>query len=341
MEKTQWIKDIGAGDEVYTVFLVGSATQLQAKNGPFWKLEIRDASGSLEARLWNPVSQAYPEILPGILAVIEGRAESYREQIQINVARLRPLTQEETEQTDLSAFLPASSRPPAEMLEEMKNLCRREFLHKPWRHFALGVLDDPEIRPRLLVATAAKGVHHAWVGGLLEHSLSVATLCLRICDLYPELDRQTLLAGALFHDMGKIWELSGGLANDYTDEGRLVGHICIALEKLGPYLKKSRLEPELVVHFKHLVLSHHGLYEYASPRLPQTAEAFALHYADNLDAKLTQCRALFQDCPEEGAGWSPYQKTLDRALFQPVRTPRREKGKGESSAQRDDQCSLL
>lgn len=341
MEKTQWIKDIGAGDDVHAVFLVTSASQLQAKNGPFWKLEVKDASGSLEARIWNPTSQAYPEIPSGVLALIEGRSENYRDQIQINVTRLRPLTREETEQTDLSAFLPASSRPPVEMLEEMKTFCRREFSHKPWRHFALGVLDDPEIRPRLLVAPAAKGVHHAWIGGLLEHSLSVATLCLHICDLYPELDRQTLLAGALFHDMGKVWELGGGLANDYTDEGRLVGHICIALEKLGPHLKKARLEPELILHFKHLVLSHHGMYEYASPRLPQTAEAFALHYADNLDARLTQCRTLFRNCAEEDSGWSPYQKTLERALFQPARTPRREKGRGEPPVQKDDQCSLL
>lgn len=343
MEKTQWIKDLSPGDDIRAPFLVSAASLQQAKNGPFWRLEIKDASGTLEARIWSPASQAYCEISAGLLAEVEGRADSYRDQLQVNVNRLRLLTEEETREADLAAFLPASARPATEMLEEMETLCRREFTHKPWRTFALNVLADPDIRPRLLTATAAKGVHHAWVGGLLEHTLSVAGLCLRFCDHYPDLDRQTLLAGALFHDLGKIWELSGGLANDYTDEGRLVGHINIALEKLEPHLKKARLESELALHLKHLVLSHHGLYEYGSPRLPQTAEAFALHYADNLDAKLTQSRSLFKDLPEGECGWSPYQKTLERALYQAPRTPRKDKATKAESQQpvRDDQCSLL
>ena len=210
MEKTQWIRDIDAGDDVRSLFLVSAASQLQAKNGPFWKLELKDASGCLEARIWSPASQSCPDVRAGSLAEVEGRAESYRDQLQINVGRLRLLTAEETEQADLAAFLPAGDRPAADLLEEAEALCRRELTHKPWRAFALAVLGDPEIRPRLLTATAAKGVHHAWVGGLLEHSLSVATLCLRLCDHYPELDRQTLFTGALFHDIGKIAELSGG-----------------------------------------------------------------------------------------------------------------------------------
>ena len=149
------------------------------------------------------------------------------------------------------------------------------------------------------------------------------------------------ISGALFHDIGKIAELSGGLANDYTDEGRLVGHINLGLELLAPHLKKARVEPELALHFRHLVLSHHGLYEYGSPRLPQTAEALALHYADNLDAKLAQTRALFRDVNEGESAWSPYQRTLDRALYQAPRTPRREKNRAEPAPPRDDQCSLL
>lgn len=341
MEKTQWIRHIDAGDEVRSLFLVSAASQLQAKNGPFWKLELKDASGSLEARIWSPASQTCPDLRAGSLAEVEGRAESYRDQLQLNVGRLRLLTPEETEQADLAAFLPAGDRPAAELLEEAEALCRRELTHKPWRTFALAVLGDPEIRPRLLTATAAKGVHHAWVGGLLEHSLSVATLCLRLCDHYPELDRQTLFTGALFHDIGKISELSGGLANDYTDEGRLVGHINLGLELLAPHLKKARVEPELALHFRHLVLSHHGQYEYGSPRLPQTAEALTLHYADNLDAKLAQARALFRDMNEGESAWSPYQRTLDRALYQAPRTPRREKPRAEPAPPRDDQCSLL
>lgn len=225
----------------------------------------------------------------------------------------------------------------------------KEFTYKPWRKFILSVLEDEAIRVPLLTAPAAKSVHHAWVGGLLEHTLSVATLCLRFCDHYPDLDRQTLLAGAICHDLGKIWEFSGGLANDYTDAGRLVGHINLCLGKLDRHLAKSGLDEELLLHFQHLILSHHGLYEYGSPRLPQTAEAFALHYADNIDAKITQSRSLFGELEDGESGWSPYQKSLERQLFQAPKTPEAESRKprtskrtaAEPEAPRLNQCSLL
>ena len=248
-----------------------------------------------------------------------------------------------------SVFMASSSRPPQEMLDELEALCRKEFTYKPWRKFILSVLEDEAIRVPLLTAPAAKSVHHAWVGGLLEHTLSVATLCLRFCDHYPDLDRQTLLAGAICHDLGKIWEFSGGLANDYTDAGRLVGHINLCLGKLDRHLAKSGLDEELILHFQHLILSHHGLYEYGSPRLPQTAEAFALHYADNIDAKITQSRSLFGELEDGESGWSPYQKSLERQLFQAPKTPEAESRKprtskrtaAEPEAPRLNQCSLL
>ena len=344
----RWVKDTASGDDIRALYLIGSASQLQAKNGPFWRLELKDASGSLEARIWSPLSQQYADIPAGSIAEVEGRAESFRDKLQVNVNALRLLSPEEAASVDTSAFMASSRRPPLEMLEELEELCRKEFTYKPWRKFITSVLEDEAVRGPLLTAPAAKSVHHAWVGGLLEHTLSVSTLCLRFCDHFPELDRQTLFAGAICHDLGKIWEFSGGLANDYTDAGRLVGHINLCLEKLDRHLAKSGLSEELILHFRHLVLSHHGQYEYGSPRLPQTAEAFALHYADNLDAKITQSRSLFDDMDEGESGWSPYQKTLDRQLFQAPRTPESEPRKPRSAkraeepeAPRLDQCSLL
>lgn len=344
----RWAKDVAPGDEIKALYLIASASQLQAKNGPFWRLELKDASGDLEARIWSPLSQQFAEIPSGVIAEVEGRAESFRDKLQVNVNALRVLSPEETASVDTSAFMASSSRPPQEMLDELEALCRKEFTYKPWRKFILSVLEDEAIRVPLLTAPAAKSVHHAWVGGLLEHTLSVATLCLRFCDHYPDLDRQTLLAGAICHDLGKIWEFSGGLANDYTDAGRLVGHINLCLGKLDRHLAKSGLDEELILHFQHLILSHHGLYEYGSPRLPQTAEAFALHYADNIDAKITQSRSLFGALEDGGSGWSPYQKSLDRQLFLAPKTPAAEPRKphapkraAEPEAPRLNQCSLL
>ena len=198
----------------------------------------------------------------------------------------------------------------------------------------------PARRPR-----AAKSVHHGFVGGLLEHTLSVFKLCRRLADQYPELDRQTLLAGALFHDFGKIREFSGGIANDYTDEGRLLGHLEICVEMLAPYLERSGLEPELQRHLKHLVLSHHGTLEFGAVRVPQTAEALVLHYADNIDAKMAQCRGLFAQLGE-GESWTPYQATLGRAMHRCAQTPVEEKVEKKPRASRkssgeDGMLSLL
>ena len=316
----RWAKDVAPGDEIRALYLIGSASQLQAKNGPFWRIELKDASGDLEARIWSPLSQQFAEIPSGVIAEVEGRAESFRDKLQVNVNALRVLSPEETASVDTSAFMASSSRPPQEMLDELEALCRKEFTYKPWRKFILSVLEDEAIRVPLLTAPAAKSVHHAWVGGLLEHTLSVATLCLRFCDHYPDLDRQTLLAGAICH-----------------------------LGKLDRHLAKSGLDEELILHFQHLILSHHGLYEYGSPRLPQTAEAFALHYADNIDAKITQSRSLFGELEDGESGWSPYQKSLERQLFQAPKTPEAESRKprtskrtaAEPEAPRLNQCSLL
>ena len=246
----RWAKDVAPGDEIRALYLIGSASQLQAKNGPFWRIELKDASGDLEARIWSPLSQQFAEIPSGVIAEVEGRAESFRDKLQVNVNALRVLSPEETASVDTSVFMASSSRPPQEMLDELEALCRKEFTYKPWRKFILSVLEDEAIRVPLLTAPAAKSVHHAWVGGLLEHTLSVATLCLRFCDHYPDLDRQTLLAGAICHDLGKIWEFSGGLANDYTDAGRLVALPEIAGAPIvpGPQDPGSRIAQ--APHFK-------------------------------------------------------------------------------------------
>lgn len=344
MQTRQSVKAIAPSEEVRSVFLLGAASLQQSRNGPFWRLELRDATGAVDAKIWSPLSQEFSNLSAGLLVEVEGRSGLFREQVQVTVERMRVLEPEESAALDMAQFLPASPRSIPEMWEELSALCRREFTHRPWRKFVSAVLRDEEIRQGWCAAPAAKGVHHAYVGGLLEHSLSVAGLVLRLCEHYPHLDRQTLLAGALFHDLGKIWEFSGGLVNDYTDEGRLLGHMDLVLERLAPFLQKSGLEPELTRHFKHLILSHHGSYEFGSPRLPQTAEALLLHYADNIDAKMAQCASIFNEFEENQTGWSPWQPTLNRYMHQPTRTPENKRTVPERSArgkEPEEQCLSL
>lgn len=349
MPKTQFIADFSVGDDVTTLFALGAASQGQARNGPFWKLELRDSSGSLEAKIWSPQSQMYTNLAAGDIVEISGRVSMYRERLEVAVDRLRVLDEAEKAPLDLSLFMAASERPASELMAELERLIKTTLTHGPWKKLLKLILADPKVAEHLPTAAAAKVMHHAYAGGLIEHTLGVARLCMAFADQYPQLDRQTLLAGAVCHDLGKLWELSQGLSIDYTAEGRLMGHIQQVMDFLDPLIRKAGLEEHLALHLKHLILSHHGQYEFGSPRLPSTGEAFALHYADNLDAKINQAKAALSGIPEGESGWSAYVSGLDRSLFKALPTPEaREKrkkdgvaGPGEDDAPFPGQLSLL
>ncbi len=323
MQEQVFIKDILPDVKIEGIFLVAAASQLQARNGPFWKVELRDASGCLEAKIWSPLSQEFSEIPAGSFVRLQGRTSLFREQLQLTIDGLEILQEEALADVDMSLYVATSPYDVESMWEELESLCKKELSHKPWRKFVFSVFKDENLCKAWKECPAAKSVHHAYRGGLLEHSLGVAKLAMNTANQYSEIDRQVLLVGAVFHDLGKIWEFTYGLVTDYSDEGRLLGHMQLALDYLQPYLQKSGLEAELVLHFKHLVLSHHGTYEFGSARLPQTAEAMLLHYMDNIDAKMAQCRELFAPMQDEESGWTPYQRTLERQMFKAMPTPQK------------------
>ncbi len=329
MQDRLCVKDLKAREKIRTVFLVGGASLLQARNGPYWRLELCDSTGSVEGKIWSPYSMQFKDIAASCFVEIEGSTDVYNNKIQLNINHMHILTQEEAAHMDIAAFVPSSKVAPHVMWQELIELCEREFTHEAWRSFVFSVFQDEAVCAAWRMAPAAKKIHQAYCGGLLEHTLSVAQLVVRLTEHYPELDKQVLLAAAIFHDMGKIWELAGchsallsgaqerSLVPDYTDAGRLMGHVDLALEYLYPLLKQSDLSPALQQHFKHLIISHHGFREFGAACLPQTAEALLLHYADNIDAKMAQCRELFHDWEEEKVGWSPYQPSLERFMFKP------------------------
>lgn len=341
MEKGCYVKDISPTSEARGLFAVSQAAQGQSRNGPYWRLTLVDASGSLEAKIWHPLSADFSEIPAGALAWVEGRAGLYRDQVQLTVEHMRLLDAAESAAVDQTALMPASPYPLDDMLHELDGAIKAEFTHAPWRKLVQGFFSNAEMRAAFRVCPAAKGVHHAYVGGLLEHTLSVFNLCRRIADQYPELDRQTLLAGALFHDIGKLREFSGGLANDYTDEGRLLGHLMLGIEMLAPFMTRSGLEEPLQRHLKHLILSHHGELQFGAVRPPHTPEAMALHYADNLDAKMAQCRGLFAQMEEDGQDWTPWQATLGRPVHRAARTPEKAAPATRKKAVKEECLSLL
>jgi 3'-5' exoribonuclease len=337
--KTAFVADLASGTPVRDLFLLAEAKSGNARNGPYWSLTLQDATGRVEAKIWSPHSQAHTELPAGRLVLVSGQCETFRDKLQLNLDSLT-FVDNDAPGVDLGWFVPVSAVRPEELLTQMEELLRCELTFKPWRKFCRRVLGDPDIRARLLAGFGAKSVHHAYLGGLLEHTLSVARLCLTLADRYPELDREVLLVGAVFHDLGKAWEIEGGMVSDYTDDGRLLGHIIIGLEKLEPHLLKSTdLPVELARHFKHIIVSHHGQYEFGSPKLPVTAEAMVLHYADNLDAKLHMFQAAYRDLEKSGQQWSPYHRYLDRQVYLPPRTPREERA-DKSAKKLEGQCSL-
>ena len=207
MQKGIFVKDMAAPNEAEGVFVITLAAQGSSRNGPYWRLVLADASGSVEAKIWSPLSASFPALHTGSFFYAHGRVSTFRDQLQFTVEEGRLLSPEEGAALDLADFMPASPYPLDAMMDELMGLIREEFRYKPWRKLVDGVFKNEELREAFRTCPAAKGVHHAYAGGLLEHTLSVFKLCRRLADQYPELDRQTLLAGALFHDFGKIRDI--------------------------------------------------------------------------------------------------------------------------------------
>jgi len=336
-KKIQYIHDLAPGQPVNDLFLLAAANMAQSRNGPYWNLTFQDATGTIDGKIWSPKSQDYPALEPGQMTRVQGFVENYRDKNQLKVDHMDLLATSH-EDVELSDFLPTSCVPPEQLMEAIEDLVTEHMNHKPWKTFCKKVLNNETIRERLMTAPGAKTVHHAYAGGLLEHTLQVARACMALCDVYPTLDRETLLAGAIFHDLGKAWELSGGLTNEYTDEGRLLGHIQIGQNKLEPFLKQSKtLDEGLKLHLRHLITSHHGEHEFGAPVRPKTPEAFVLHFADNMDAKLNIIDQAYEEMDKNGQEWSPYMRFLERNVYRAPATPDKSKTKNEKP---ENQCLL-
>jgi 3'-5' exoribonuclease len=336
-KKFQYIHDLAPGQPVNDLFLLAAANMAQSRNGPYWNLTFQDATGTIDGKIWSPKSLDYPTLEPGQMTRVQGFVENYREKNQLKVDHM-DLLPTSHEDVDISDFLPTSYVPPEQLMDAIEALIAKHITHKPWKTLCKKVLNDETVRALLMTAPGAKTVHHAYAGGLLEHTLQVARACMALCDVYPTLDRETLLVGAVFHDLGKAWELSGGLTNDYTDEGRLLGHIQLGQNKLEPFLKGCKtLDEGLKLHLKHLITSHHGEHEFGAPVRPKTPEAFVLHFADNMDAKLNIIDQAYDEMDKNGQEWSPYMRYLERNIYRAPATPDKSKAKNEKP---ENQCLL-
>ena len=311
--KKKCVADIKDRDLVDTVFLVKEKILAMAKNGkPYLTLKLMDKSGEVDAKVWDNADEVATLFDKNDFLAVRAKASVYLGKMQLILSSLKRVPEEEV---DLADFLPETDRDINLMVEELRGLVAS--LGDPdLKRLLSAFFDDAELLAQFRVAPAAKGMHHVYLGGLLEHSLAVAKLVDALTPLYEGLNRDLLIAGALLHDVGKVREMTYLRAFDYSDEGKLIGHISIGVEMLQQRISSLPGFPaELGMLLKHMLLSHHGQYEYGSPKRPKTMEATILNYLDDLDSKINGIRTHFRKEPDNPSRWTSYHRLYDRYFF--------------------------
>jgi len=311
--KTQFVNDIQERDLVESTFLVKDKVTAMAKNGkPYMTIRLMDRSGELEGRIWDRVDELEDRFRKDDFLWVRGRASRYLGKMQLVVQELKPLPEKEV---NLADYLPTAPRDREEMAAEF--VARAQGVRDPhYRALLEGIIADDGLFHRFCLAPAAKSMHHVYVGGLLEHSLAVADLAEEISRRYRDLDRDLLVTSALLHDLGKTTELSFRRSFDYTDDGKLLGHIMLGVEMVTEKIRHIPDFPaEKAVILKHLLLSHHGQYDFGSPKRPKTLEAVILNMLDDLDAKISAVRLHLENDCNGDESWTGYHRLLERYFF--------------------------
>lgn len=305
----KYIETLREGERINEIYLCKHKQAALTKAGkPYDNVILQDKTGTLDAKIWEPGSVGIEEFEAMDYIAVTGDITSFQGNLQLSIKRVRKVSEGEYEPKD---YLPVSSRNIEEMYTELmdfigsvKNPYFSQLLHN--------FFDDAAFAKRFKFHSAAKSVHHGFVGGLLEHTVSVTRNCDYFAKNYPFLNRDLLISAAIFHDVGKLEELSTFPENDYTDEGQLLGHIMIGAEWVGSEIRKIDGFPVCLANeLKHCILSHHGELEYGSPKKPALVEALALSFADNLDAKMETVKELLVNVPDNNLEWQGYNRLLE------------------------------
>jgi 3'-5' exoribonuclease len=310
--KTSFVTDLGSEQSITSFFLVHEKEIRNTREGKaYLRLELGDRSGTIEARMWDQFDAVVKDVNRDDFVKVQARVEIYRNKPQLSLQNLRLAKPEEI---DLADFLPQTKADVGKLYAELLEYAGS--IANPWlKKLTTGILSDPKIAVRYKRAPAAKVMHHAYLGGLLEHVVGLCGLAKQIAAHYPELDVDLLLTAAILHDVGKLDELCYERAIGYTVEGQLLGHIVMEFETVSKAIDAIEdFPPNLKTVVQHMLISHHGQYEFGSPKLPMIREAMAFHYMDDLDSKLAAVRAaLALDTGEPE--WSAYSGALGRKFL--------------------------
>lgn len=314
--KPAYVADLQADQTITSFFLVCDKEIRATREGkPYLRLELGDRTGTVEARMWEHFEEVTDTVERDDFVKVQARVELYRNRTQLAVDRLR---RAEPNEVDPADYFPQTTEDVEKLYARLREYVAS--VEHPWlRRLLASVIEDPDITPRLKRAPAAKSMHHAYLGGLLEHVVSLCGLCRVVAAHYPEADADLLLTGAILHDIGKTTELSYERAFGYSTEGLLLGHIVLELELITQKMDALEGFPsKMKTLMQHLLISHHGRYEFGSPKLPMFREALLLHYLDDLDSKMAAVRAALasEKGDEEWTAWSP---ALERRLLRVAR----------------------
>ena len=317
-----WIKDIKEEDDIKGCYLVKQKRLGTTKGGkPYLNLVLADRTGELDAKVWDNADQLSSLFQDGDIIDIQGHAGAYRGNIQVTISGLNGIRGE----MDPALFLEST---PCNLSEMMKSLW--ELLSGIKNVHLKSLIDrflaDKKFVTQFKKAPAAKNFHHNYLGGLLEHTLSICQMASQIADHYhPRLDKDLLLAASFLHDIGKIREFRYELKIDYTDEGRLLGHLVMGVSMIDEKLVElTKFPQDLALRLRHMILSHHGEYEFGSPKRPKFLEAFVLHQLDDLDAKIIGLGRYMEHDRQEGS-WTDFNRMFGRYFLKGDTTPVEEK----------------
>ena len=323
-------------NKIITSSFVVSTKQVKPKKSgdPYLALTLADRCGQIEAKMWDNVEEALDAFEQDDFLKVKGLLNRYKNRFQITIHKLRRLSDSEV---DFADYLPKTSKDIDELWRTLTDFVS-SFQDPHLRALVQAFMSDPEIAAAYRNAPAAKTLHHAYIGGLLDHVVSLFRSCDLVCRNYPQVNRDLLLTGAFLHDIGKIHELTYKRSFSYTTRGQLLGHMIIELEMLQAKLAQILdFPPEMKTLLEHVIISHHGQYEFGSPKLPMFPEALMLHYMDDLDSKMESMRAHFEREAGNESSWSSYNPSLGRTLLNTAKFLKKEE---ETTAGADADAAL-
>ncbi len=312
--KGSFINEIGDGDRVKAVFLVSERRLLTARNGkPYGKIILSDKTGDILGMVWDEAQEQVSIIAPGDVVGVRASAESYENRLQLRIEKITKLSDQEV---DITSLVPSASRDITSMADEFELACN-SIKNPQLRLLIERIFARPGVREGFMKAPAAKGIHHNYIGGLLEHSLYMLRAMDALLPVYAHMgfNRDMLVVGAIVHDLGKIYEYTYTKIIDITPMGRLLGHIYLSANMADQAASSIDGFPEeLKLQLLHMILGHHGQLEFGSPKLPMSKEAIFLHLLDDLDAKLTGICSIIDATPEEES-FSAFSSIYNRHLY--------------------------